>query len=308
MIHYLAIGLLTIVMFGIALGALFGPLVPSAHAHSYNPGASSTALLQAAPVPSPQLASLYSAISEHSISDYLVSEKYDGIRAIWTGSALVTRQGNAIHAPEWFTAVLPNTWLDGELWAQRQDFESLSSIVRSHTPDERWQHVRFMVFDMPDKQLPFSQRYKNYQTLVHKLRSDASAAHIQAVQQHRFESVESLQDYFQLNVEQGAEGVMLHLATATHQSGRSHALLKLKPHFDAEAEVIAHLPGRGKYTGMMGALRLRNDEGVEFSVGTGFTDEQRAHPPAIGSIVTFKYHGYTRRGIPRFASFLRLHD
>ena len=99
---------------------------------------------------------------------------------------------------------------------------------------------------------------------------------------------------------------MLHLADAYHQPGRNNALLKLKPYFDDEAVVIAHLPGRGKYTGMLGALRLRNAQGIEFSVGTGFTDSERANPPPVGATVTYKYHGYTNNGLPRFASFLRL--
>jgi DNA ligase-1 len=101
---------------------------------------------------------------------------------------------------------------------------------------------------------------------------------------------------------------MLHLATALHQSGRSDALLKLKPYFDEEAEVIAHLPGKGKYTDMLGALRVRNQQGIEFSVGTGFTDAERANPPPVGSIITYKYHGYTSNGVPRFASFLRIRE
>ena len=102
--------------------------------------------------------------------------------------------------------------------------------------------------------------------------------------------------------------MMLHLAKATHRASRSDALLKLKPYFDDEAKVIAHLPGQGKYTGMLGALRVKNQRGIEFSIGTGFTDVERANPPPIGSIITYKYHGFTKKGVPRFASFLRIRE
>ncbi|MCC5879792.1 MAG: DNA ligase [Idiomarina sp.] len=250
-----------------------------------------------------QLANVYDENKINHVSDYLVSEKYDGVRAIWTGEQLLTRQGNLIPAPKWFIAPLPAVWLDGELWTQRQDFEALSGIVRRQTPnDALWGQVRYMVFDMPDAQLPFAKRYENYARLIEAI----DATHIKAVKQQRFDSNHALSAHLQAMVEQGAEGLMLHLADAHHQPGRSNALLKLKPYFDAEAVVIAHLPGRGKYTGKLGALRLRNDEAIEFSVGSGFTDEERANPPPIGSTITYKYHGYTNNGLPRFASFLRV--
>lgn len=252
-----------------------------------------------------QLAKVYLEDSAIPVADYLVSEKYDGVRAIWTGEQLLTRQGNQISAPEWFTAPLPAVWLDGELWTQRQDFETLSAIVRTTIPDNHaWRQVSYMVFDMPDAQLPFEQRYKNYSDLIEQI----NAEHIKAVKQQKFSSNHALSEHLQTMVERGAEGLMLHLATATHQTGRSNSLLKLKPYFDEEAVVISHLPGKGKYTGMLGALRVRNQQGIEFSIGTGFTDAERANPPPVGSIITYKYHGYTNNGLPRFASFLRIRE
>ena len=252
-----------------------------------------------------QLAKVYEQGGVSSVGDYLVSEKYDGVRAIWTGEQLVTRNGNLIQAPEWFVAPLPAVWLDGELWTQHQDFDALNSIVRTKTPnDDRWRRVSYMVFDMPDAQLPFEQRYLNYSDLIKQLNAD----HIKAIKQRRFDSNHALSEHLEELVESGAEGLMLHLAEARHFSGRSNALLKLKPHFDDEAEVIGHLPGKGKYTDMLGALRVKNQQGVEFSVGSGFTDAERANPPPMGSIITYKYHGYTSNGLPRFASFLRVRE
>lgn len=250
----------------------------------------------------PLLATVYQHDHALDTSLYLVSEKYDGIRAIWTGNELLTRQGNPISAPPWFTAPLPAVALDGELWTKSQDFEALSSIVRTQTPDDaRWQEVSYMVFDMPQPELTFATRYQNYRTLIESL----AAPHIKAVSQQRFTSYEALREHLDKLVAQGAEGLMLHLASAEHSGGRSSALLKLKPYFDAEATVIAHLPGRGKYQGMLGALRVRGSDGSEFSIGTGFTDAERANPPPVGSRVTFTYHGYTRNGLPRFTSYLR---
>jgi len=79
-----------------------------------------------------------------------ISEKYDGLRGYWDGRRIWTRQGNLIHAPNYFFAELPrDIALDGELWISRGKFEETISIVRSETPDDRWKSVRFMVFDAP---------------------------------------------------------------------------------------------------------------------------------------------------------------
>lgn len=268
------------------------------------PHSSTLIAATAASRPPAQLAEVYQAHRIADISQYLVSEKYDGVRAFWTGTQLVTRAGNPISAPVWFTEQLPNVPLDGELWIAREAFDRVSGIVRTLTPNHNdWQQVKYMVFDSPAAKLTFAQRYQRYQHLINAMQ----LPHVHAVTQQQFHSQLELNAYFNAIISEGAEGIMLHLASAHHTPGRTNALLKLKPYFDAEAEVIAYLPGKGKYTGMVGALRVRNSQGQEFSLGSGLSDAQRASPPAIGSIVSYKYHGYTANGIPRFASFLRIH-
>ena len=53
---------------------------------------------------------------------YLVSEKFDGVRAVWDGKVLRFRSGNVVNAPQWFIEKLPKTPLDGELWLARGKF------------------------------------------------------------------------------------------------------------------------------------------------------------------------------------------
>jgi DNA ligase-1 len=158
--------------------------------------------VQAETPPQVQLANVYNQDNVSDISNYLVSEKYDGVRAIWTGEALLTRQGNPISAPKWFTDPLPAVWLDGELWTRRQNFDALSGIVRTQTPDDGlWREVNYMIFDMPDADLPFEQRYNNYSRLVEHI----NAEHIQAVKQQRFDSNHALSENMQTLVENGGE-------------------------------------------------------------------------------------------------------
>ena len=117
---------------------------------------------------------------------------------------------------------------------------------------------------------------------------------------------ENLKKWLASVVKQGGEGLMLHRANALYETGRSDALLKLKPALDAEGVVVRHLPGKGKYEGMLGALEIRLADGKLLRLGSGFSDEQRKNPPQPGAVVTYRYRDLTRNGLPRFASFLRI--
>jgi len=251
--------------------------------------------------PSLLLASNYHA--EVDLSRYRMSEKYDGIRALWTGEQLVTRSGHRIAAPEWFTANWPATPLDGELWIGRGKFEQVSSVVRDAIPDgDAWQQVKFMVFDLPSHSGPFAERL----AMLAALLSNAQSTHLQRVEQIAVATQAELFARLDQLVSGGAEGLMLHRMDSYYHAQRNDDLLKLKPHQDEEARVVGYLPGKGKYEGMMGALHLMRADGLEFHLGTGFTDEQRRHPPQIGEWVTYTFHGVTARGVPRFARFLRV--
>lgn len=242
---------------------------------------------------------------ENKPNAYLVSEKLDGVRAVWNGSKLITRRGNKIHAPEWFIASLPKTTIEGELWLRRNAFSELNSIVSKHHPVEsEWQQVKFMLFDLPDSKLSFEERINN----LERLSAEVNQTHIQIVEHHRFELFRELEAFFQQVIHNGGEGLMLNLSNATYLQGRQSSLLKLKPYYDAEAVVIDHIEGNGKFKNMLGALLVKNTEGQEFKIGTGFTEQERKTPPKRGSVITYKYLGFTRNGLPRFASFLRVHD
>jgi len=246
-----------------------------------------------------QLASTYDSNDNIEITDYFISEKLDGIRARWTGTQLLTRNGNIIHAPSWFTVNWPNIILDGELWTQRGSFERIASIVLSDTPDERWQHIKMMLFDAPAEHVPFALRVAKMQAVVAQVRCECLAM----IPQFTLHSLPLLEAKIDDVTAAGGEGLMLHHRDALYRDGRSHHLLKAKRFEDAEAKVIAYIGGKGKFSGMMGSLLVETRNGVQFKIGSGFNLHQRQLPPPIGSWITFKYYGLTNAGIPRFASF-----
>ena len=236
---------------------------------------------------------------------YWVSEKLDGVRAIWDGKQLRFRSGNPIHAPVWFTWGLPPQTLDGELWIGRGQFDRLSGIVRKAEPDDaEWREVKYMLFELPDAPGTFSERVKAMARLV----AQVGMPHLGMVQQFRVADAAELQRRLDGVVKAGGEGLMLHRADALYRSGRSDDMLKFKPWEDAEAVVVAHLPGRGKYTGKLGSLRVQLPDGRHLRIGSGFSDAQRADPPPVGATITYRYRGLSATGLPRFATFLRVRD
>jgi DNA ligase-1 len=265
--------------------------------------------------PDLMLANVLKENTEIDLSHYWVSEKYDGVRAFWDGKRLISRQGNEYLAPPWFVANFPKTPLDGELWLGRDQFDRLSGIVRKKIPiDSEWQKVRYMVFDMPTHSGDFDQRLSELKTLI-SLTSQHSN-NLVIVPQWRIENEEALLKQLATFVKNKAEGIMLHDGRSLYSAKRSDDLLKLKPSFDMEAIVTGYEAGKGKYRGMMGAIwveALLSDESGElrkhsFKIGSGFSDSERANPPAIGSEITFQYSGLTSKGTPRFARYWRLRE
>ena len=236
-------------------------------------------------------------------SKYLISEKLDGVRALWDGSTLRFRSGRTIAAPAWFLAKLPKTPLDGELWLGRGKFDLLSGMVRKAQPvDTEWEQLKYMVFELPQGLGTFAERAALLKLVVRGV----GWSQLQGVEQFRIPNQAVLRDRLKAVNAAGGEGLMLHLASAPYVTGRSDVLLKFKSLADAEAEVIGHVPGKGKYAGMTGALQVRTADGQQFRLGTGLSDEERKNPPAIGTMVTYTFRDVTPNGKPRFASFLRV--
>lgn len=247
------------------------------------------------------LANVYSP--NINLESYLVSEKYDGVRAYWTGKQLLARSGNPIQAPAEFIQQLPSIALDGELWFGRDGFGRSAGLIHRipEHPDylSEWLAVTYMVFDAPHQPGDFNQRLAILNAL------ELESTQIKIVKQWQVANHKELEQQLVEYTKAGAEGLMLRLISAPYRGQRSNDLLKVKQWQDAEAIVKEWLPGKGKYKGMMGALLVQLEDGREIRIGTGFKDLERQHPPKIGSKITFKYQGETTSGLPRFPVYWR---
>lgn len=122
------------------------------------------------------LAHPYREAKHGDLTGWFMSEKLDGMRAFWDGgfsrgvaaqnvpwantihdsrflneqiaTGLWTRQGNIIHAPDFFLDRLPPFPLDGEL-LDNCSRQTTLSIVKQQYPDERWHDIVYYVFESP---------------------------------------------------------------------------------------------------------------------------------------------------------------
>ena len=242
---------------------------------------------------------------------WLISEKLDGVRCYWDGTAMYTRNGNPFYPPDWFMEGLPKDLnLDGELWTGRADFQKIVSIVRRQDQNEEWKNIKYMIFDAPQAKGTFKQRIERIKNVLGKLHKDDKAGlskHVMLLEHYPCESKEHLMEELDKVTAKGGEGVMLKDPNSLYEGRRSDKLLKVKKFDDAEATVIGHEKGTGRCSNMCGAIRVRGADGIEFKIGSGFTDAQRRKPPKLGCKVTYKYMGKSNAGKPRFPIFMRQH-
>lgn len=234
-------------------------------------------------------------------NEYWWSEKLDGVRAIWTGSQLVSRTGNAFDAPDFFVDGLPtDVVLDGELFAGRGQFQNAVSIVRRMGGGNSWQSLQYVVFDAPSYTGGFEARLAAAEAAVQQCQHAVLHPHeLCRGKDHLLEELERVQKL------QG-EGLMLRRLASPYSATRSRDLLKVKTFLDDEAIVTGHQAGKGRHQGRMGALECKLRNGTAFKVGSGFSDAEREDPPEVGAVITFRYFEATKAGVPRFPTYLRL--
>lgn len=236
------------------------------------------------------------------IENWLMSEKLDGIRGYWNGKHLQTRKGKLLYAPEWFLVNFPPFELDGELWSDRNRFEFIQSTVLDAKPSEDWRKITYNIFEVPNAEGDFYARLQKAKEWF----STHPNKSVRIIPQIKCENKEHLQQFLKMIESKGGEGVIVKDPSQGYHTGRSPHVLKVKNFYDMEGTVIAINPGKGKFEKMMGSLTLKLENDLTFKLGTGFSNEVRGNPPDIGSIVTFKYFGFTKNGKPKFASYLRI--
>tara|TARA_B100001093_G_scaffold520479_1_gene616489 strand:- start:2789 stop:5074 length:2286 start_codon:yes stop_codon:yes gene_type:complete len=281
-------------------------------------------------------------IKEPPIGWY-ISEKYDGIRAIWDGEKFISRgQKVFTYVPDFFIELMPpGVALDGEIWIGRNLFGEVSrlstlKIGKSKSKkeiDKLWQgtnnqnSVKYMVYDVPNSNQPFEIRMNFLEQIVKdrnavwESQENIFECPLKFTNQTKIETMEQLVNTYKELTSKGAEGVMLRAPNSPYETKRSKYLLKYKIKDDAEAIVRGYTMGTGKYKGLLGSLECnliidKKPSTIKFNIGTGFTDKDRTeynNPKStsyipIGSIVSFSYMELTPDSVPRHPVYRGIRD
>lgn len=275
---------------------------------------------------------------------WYISEKYDGIRAIWDGEKFISRgQKVFTYVPDYFKQLMPpGIALDGEMWISRNNFKEVSRIStlkigsskNQKQIDAIWRgtnsenSVKYMVYDLPASNQPFEIRMNLLEQIVQDrtkvwkdIIEEVRECPIHFTKQTKIESIEQLVNTYKTLTSQGAEGVMLRAPNSPYETKRSKYLLKYKIKDDAEAIIRGYTMGTGKYSGLLGSLDCEliidnKPSGVKFNIGTGLTDKDRTeynNPKSssyipLESIVSFSYMELSEDSVPRHPVYRGIRD
>lgn len=264
----------------------------------------------------------------------LVSPKLDGIRCVVIDGIAYSRSLKPIPNEEVqaFFAGGEYDGFDGELIAGPHNapdvFNRSTRFVMKRDAQDDW---AFYVFDYVSDGHTIERM-----GLVEAL---PWSEHVRPVIQTTVGNAEVLREYERVSLSQGFEGVMIRSMGGGYKYGRSTLkeglLLKLKRFSDDEALIIgmeclmrnANEAERNELgyakrssatdglipTDMLGALIVRRADGVEFKVGSGFTETQRydlwLHQDEIlGKMISYKHFEVGAKDKPRFPIFKGFRD
>jgi DNA ligase 1 len=282
----------------------------------------------------------------------MASPKLDGIRCLTMNHVGGVFKCNAVTRSlkpianqfirDWMENNLP-PGLDGELMVVDDEgkplpFNEVSSAVMSRDGQPNFQ---FWVFDyvcqwqVEEVKQCFSARFDSLTQVVLKL----DPKRVKTVDHVLIESEDQLDEFETCCLADGYEGVMVRKLDGPYKMGRSTEkeaiLLKIKRFEQSEAVVIGYeeeyentnaktLERVGKAvrsnhaSGMVGKKRLgalicKTPDGLQFKVGSGFTEAHRiglwqAPERLIGKTITYKHQPSGAKEAPRFPVWLGFRD
>lgn len=285
---------------------------------------------------------LAATVSDATIKDLVWpmfgSPKIDGIRAITYRGGLISRSMKPIpnrKVQALFSHHLA-MYLDGELTAGKPShlgvFNKTSSQVMTHGATA--EGITFHVFDsFKDPLLPYIDRFA-YATKQVSTMQELGFDSIVILPQTLLKSVEEMEIYERMMLDEGYEGIMLRAPRAGYKFNRStlreQILVKLKRFVDDEAIVIGYdelMSNQNEATVSETGYQVRSSHkdgmvpmdtlgalivdwhGHVLNIGTGFTAAQRAQLWSMrnelrGRLVKFRYQSYGMKDVPRLPVFL----
>lgn len=245
-----------------------------------------------------------------NIENFAVSEKFDGVRGIWDGKEMFSKNGKKLAIPPCFAeklAVLElkdGEFVEGEIWADYGKFAEVSSLARRKNPTcAEFESVKYLIFNA---QLNESSDFLANLSKIQSILESHKTPQIRTITQHKFSNASEVSDFFNTVIAKGGEGVILR---------DSHTAFKLKAQHDAECKIIDYTRGKGRLSGKVGAIVCESladknsgiKNGIIFRIGSGLSDKMRTNPPKIGTIITYKFSGVSKNSVPLHTRFWRVY-
>lgn len=237
----------------------------------------------------------------------IVQPKLDGVRAKWDGYRLTSRKLKLWHEqslPELFETLRtwsrenPGVTLDGELYIPGKSFQEISEVtaIRRIAPHENSRLLEFYAFDIISPE-PARIRQQILNNIYPK-----------AVPYVICPNSSLLRNLMTQFLSAGFEGSILRMMSPPYVIGYTEALVKWKPWKHGFAKCVGFSQGKGKYSRVLGALQCELSNGITFSLGSGFSDEQRRKIWYdkhfwMGRTIVFHYRDTTDEGLPRHPIF-----
>ena len=215
---------------------------------------------------------------------YIVQPKYDGIRCravpIENGYLLLSSEENVIysvpHINEELPEVLPPAEYDGELYCHGASFEQITSITsRTVNIHPDYKEIKFHIFDIVTEN---TSQHSRLGTLVGYKYKFKESKYLELSPFWMADSLDEIMKVYDRLIELGYEGIIVRHCGAPYERKRSLWVMKFKPKKEDNYEITGYseeVNVSGVPKGSLGSLTLASGDGNYFSVGTGFTEDQR---------------------------------
>lgn len=246
-----------------------------------------------------------------------VSEKLNGIRAIWNpqAGAFQTRHGKFWRP--WMTSKIwngltpPKLPLDGEFYVRGKSLQYLTRAASVNLIDDPGLPLEYHVYDCITDCESTEKRLKRLELLMPTLVNN-----IVLNLQHEFvDTAERLEQVTAQYRAAGGEGLVSRTMGSVYaRNCRSPFMQKLKFMESQEVTVIGFHEGKGKFAGTLGAMTVRNKDGLVFRCGGGtMTNTDRdnvwhCQEDCSGKQITIEYPYLSEDGVPLQAGFVAWRD
>ena len=194
--------------------------------------------------------------------------------------------------------------------------EQATEVAKLRNADGPWKSARIYAFDLPtERKMRFDERTKKLRNVVEKQCKSTQKCPLRYIAQHKLTDARAfLEEFNAITACTGkykkdgscfGEGVVITDPASMYVKGRCKPKIrfKLKRREDSEAVVVGHNPGSLQ----VHFNQSKASKPVEFSLGIGLTETQRANLPHYfpkGSVVKFSFRSLGVNGVPKEARII----